>query len=122
MGYAIYISYPWDEQGEQNPIDFDKWCTTIKSIKGLRLATGDIVGRNPQTGEVLRMANRVGDVEMYDPSTGEWNRKFFWQDGRAIFSPPDDFDRPENTTRGMALKIAQTLGAEVRGEGNELYS
>jgi len=122
MGYAIYISHPWNDQGERIPIDLNHWRKAIASIDNLRLTAADIRGLNPRTGEVLQIANRIADVEMVDPNSGEWIRTFFWyDDGHVIFSPPDDFDLSGNSTRIMAFKIAQSLGVEVRGEEGELY-
>jgi hypothetical protein len=114
VGYALHIERPGQI------IENAEWVSAIESTEGVRLASGDHVMVNPDTGEEIRIRGRVGDAEV-EMADGEWERAFGWFEGRAAFRYTEDLSDPGHPVRKRAAALAASLGAAIVGDEGEEY-
>lgn len=121
MGYSLHF-----QRGEEfNPDEFslDDWKAAVESTDNVRFDSSDYVGRNPKTGEEIRVKGDPHTAAVYFPDDDEWIKVFSFYDGmisfKAGFSNWDDADNA--SFRQTALELASKLGATIRGESEEIY-
>ena len=115
MAYSIYIE-------KEEPITLTDWSNAVGSIECLKIDSSDIEGRNPTTGEVMKIKGAEGDVSIYDEDAKMWCKIMSFSEGSICFKAPRDWDSiPVSPLRKAAVLLAVALGARVVGEEGEEY-
>jgi hypothetical protein len=122
MAYEIHIERV-NDKGEpaDESITLSEWKAAIENQKNVRLASNDIVGTNPATGEVIRIPNSDGDAEVFFPEESKWYRVYRWRKGKINFKGLPSFDNPNDTIRQTTRLLAEVLGARIVGDEGEFY-
>lgn len=111
MAYELHI--------EREPeIPLSEWCALIASTPGLRLESGDTTIQNPKTLEVMKIGGQQGDAAM--EIDGRWHKVFRWHRGQVSFAMRAAVIA-QDPVLSTALRLAQQLNGEVRGDEGELY-
>lgn len=117
MAYDLHIQR--EPADDPEPIRFEEWQEAVGKTEGVRLAATDYTeGRNPRTGEVIRIKESHGDAEVFFADEGVWFRAFRWRGGSASFNSPGEFPNP---VWHAAASLAYLLNAEIRGDEGEAY-
>jgi hypothetical protein len=118
VAYNIRIIRPTG--GEQ--ISDAEWRAAAAKIPTVRLVSGDLVGRNPHTAEVITIKGSGADAEV-QLSTGEWLPAVRWFPKMGYLQVPGTLflakKYPE--VRDAVFQIAKFLGAVVRGGRGDVY-
>jgi hypothetical protein len=121
MAYEIHIKRIGPD-GHFVPVTLSGWRAAVEQTPNVRLARGDDEIANSKTGEVIRITNAGGDVEVLLSGGGQWQRVFRWsQRGSISFKAPDDFSQPDCEIRRVAARLARVLGARLIGDEGETY-
>ncbi|QHT65666.1 hypothetical protein GXP67_02785 [Rhodocytophaga rosea] len=128
MNYAMYF-----ERSNREHITLDEWLKAIESIPELQLAGitnnnfEDWIGYFKHADDSKQFHHREDrkyDAEIYSNKETKWKRVFYWgfskskKWGVIRFEANDD---PSNPVNVVADKIADLLGARIRGEDYTWY-
>ena len=117
MAYDLHIERP-----HNSPIALSEWFAAVEKVEGVRLfAAAAHTITNPKTGEVISIRAREGDAEVFFPEKDEWHSVFRWRGESAVFAATFDPTETSHPVWRAAVKLANHLGAELRGDGGELY-
>lgn len=112
MAYEIRIK-------RQPALSLEEWTKAISRFKYVRLNASGTSIRNPHTGEVITIAGRRGDAEVF--VAGKWRLFFRWQNGTVVFKPHRSFNEPKDKITFIAKRLAQILNAKLVGDEGEIY-
>jgi len=123
MAYELHIErLPVNDEGEPTPIPLEDWKAAIAATQGVRLFTADAhTITNPATGEVISIAKRDGDAEVYFPEVGKWISAFRWFEGSAKFNARFMSGKLHDPVWMAAAALASHLDAVIRGDEGERY-
>jgi len=120
MAYDLHIERSGGTA--QPPISLPEWSAAVAETEGVRPASGEAqTATNPKTGEVISIAARAGDAEVFFPDNGEWHSVFRWRGKSAVFNgrfKPGDASHP---VWSVAVALASRLGAVICGDEGEVY-
>lgn len=116
MAYELHILRP--PANGPKPIQLEEWQEAVESTAGIRLSADDLEGRNPMTGEIIRIQGCHGDVEVYFAEQDAWLKIFRWRGISASFPAPRQF--PDAVWKAAA-SLSSLLGAEICGDEGEAY-
>lgn len=110
MGYELHIERP------DGFLSFDEWIASVDQSADVRLATGEMIIRDPEPGETTSWKLPEGTVEMrFD---GEWMPVFYWNGGNVNFQLGSDEER----VLQVALDLSSRMNARIVGDGGEEYT
>lgn len=114
MAYSLQI-----ERSE--PIKVDELLRVVETIDYLQIDASDLIGKNPSTGEEIRIPGAKTDIALWFSETNEWIKVFYFRQGRIVFNAKE-WDTPNSPIRDKAFEIAQKLNAEIIGDNGEIYT
>jgi len=112
MGYDIHIRR--DPQ-----LMLSEWKSAVEATESVRLDSSVASITNPITKTVVSVPGADGDAQI--DMDGHWTLVFCWRHGEVVFRPCGDFDDPKGMVRRIAKNLAEHLGAQIIGDGGELY-
>ncbi len=122
MAYEIHIERVNDEgKSVGEPITLFEWKLAVENQENVRLSSEDAVGKNPATGEVIRIPNSDGDAEVFFPDESSWHRVYHWRKGRISFRGLPSFENPNDRIRQTTRLLAKFLEAKIVGDEGEFY-
>lgn len=116
MSYGVHI-----QRADGASIGLADWSAAVAGHADVRLAESSksrVV--NPKTGMAME-APSAGLAEVKLPSSAEWVPAFRWFEGRVSTNAPHDFDSENNWLRVIMRDLATVLGAQIVGDGGEIY-
>jgi hypothetical protein len=124
MGYAIHI------EKADGAISLEEWVSAVNMIDGARIASGGVEAINPTTGELIKIHENPGDVEVLEFYGGfigfgkksRWIYCMRYYEGRALFNATINIESPNNPVHIVAAKLARLLSAKIVGDDGEEYS
>jgi len=116
MAYDLHI-----ERINENPILLSEWRTAVEATKGVRLSGATHTITNPKTGQVISIAGREGDTDVFFPDPNEWRYVFRWGGESAAFAARFSPTETSHPVWQAAVALAKQLGAVIRGDEGEIY-
>lgn len=109
MSISLFIERH-DESGRQE-IDLAEWQQIAMTDADLRLWSGPLRIRNPQSGEVISIPVGPGASELR--LQGEWTPFLVWQGGALTCQYREEMEDPDNPVRLKIVELLQTLRASI---------
>ena len=111
MAYQLHIV-------RDQSLTLDEWISAVQATPALRLDDSAQSAINPNTGEVISVGGREGDVAI--SLQGKWVKVFNWRNGDVSFPVRGDLSRNDPVAMA-AFALARHLGAVIRGDEGEHY-
>jgi hypothetical protein len=111
MAYGLHIE-------RSTPIELEEWCSVVRANPLLQLDESATVSTNPASGQQVTVQGQPGSTSAN--LQGQWVKVFRWRRGKVSFNAPSSTSA-HDPVMALALQLAVSLGAIVRGDEGEPY-